>query len=279
MSQENDFEGITIVSAFFDINRENYVAYSRTVDAYINSFLRYLDMKYTMVIFIDDRYLHRLLKYYDSCLFKNKIFIPINKEWLCENIYAWKQLERDKSIINSNYYKNFLHERILSGHPENIYSEYNIVNHSKIDFINYALKNNYIMNDFVCWSDFGYYNSILNNNSELFPTTILDINKFNVEKINVMLYNDITKEDKNILDVAKNGKVTITGTFYGGPCKLMGIFQELYHQSLDELYSHNISDDDQHVLLRCYLKKPDLFELFKEHNRWPRGLNFFQCNG
>ena len=32
----------------------------------------------------------------------NKFFIPINKEWMDKNIYAWQQLHKSKKIMESN---------------------------------------------------------------------------------------------------------------------------------------------------------------------------------
>ena len=230
----------------------------------MKAFYNYLDMDYKMIIFIDDRYLHQILEYYEKCKFKNKKFVSINKQWLFNNIYAWKQLDKDTRIMTSEFYKTLVEHRIMMGKPETIYSEYNIVNHSKIDFINYAINNNYVDDEFIFWSDFGYYNSILDNKRESFPTNILDLKKFNPKKINCMIRDNILPEDNNMINILLSGKVTLIGTFFGGPVNIMKQFQDLYHSCLEELYINNISDDDQHVLLRCYLKNPDFFQLFQD---------------
>lgn len=261
-------DSATLVTAFYDIGRGNFKKYGRTSEEYVKAFYNYLDMEYKMIIFIDDRYLQPILTYYETCKFKNKKFIPINKNWLVDNIYAWKQLEKDKRIITSEFYKTLLEHRIAMNKPETLYSEYNIVNHSKIDFINYSIDNGYVNDKYVFWSDFGYYHSILDNNKTFFPNTILDTRKFSPTKINCMIRDNILPQDNNILDIALSGKVTIIGTFYGGHISIMKQFQELYHSCLEELYSNNISDDDQHVLLRCYLKNPDFFQLYKDMERF-----------
>lgn len=255
---------ITLVSAFFDIGRDNFKNYNRSTDEYLKAFFNYLDMEYKMIIFIDDRYLHRVLEYYEKCKFKNKKFVSINKQWLFNNIYAWKQLDKDTRIMTSEFYKTLVEHRIMMGKPETIYSEYNIVNHAKIDFINYAINNNYVDDEFIFWSDFGYYNSILDNKRESFPTNILDMKKLNPKKINCMIRDHILPEDSNMINILLSGKVALIGTFFGGPVNIMKQFQDLYHSCLEELYINNISDDDQHVLLRCYLKNTDFFQLFQD---------------
>ena len=39
-----------------------------------------------------------------------------------------------------------------------------------------------------------------------------------------------------------------------------------------------VFDDDQHLMLRCYFKRPDLFQLFLNDEKWPVGLSYFQKN-
>ena len=50
-----------------------------------------------------------------------------------------------------------VNNRIKQGYIENISAEYNCITHSKIDFINYAVKNGFVNQGMVCWSDFGIY--------------------------------------------------------------------------------------------------------------------------
>ena len=218
-----------------------------------------------MIVFIDTKFIHHFVQS------EKILFIPIDISFLEKNIYAWKNLDKTKIIMNSDIYKNLLENRIKNGHPENIYSEYNCINHAKIDFINYALP--FIKTSFICWSDFGYHSSILNNEPSLFPTNTLDINLFNIDLINTQIINKIGNYDP--IDTLVNGHVTFTGSFYGLPKKLVPSFQELYHTCLEELYSMGISDDDQHVLFCCFNKKPELFDN-KSFNSWPNSLTYFQ---
>ena len=124
---------------------------------------------------------------------------------------------------------------------------------------------------------------------------IVDLNKLNktdISAIDPLFIQDVSKSETKLLlsfDLSKyivsssNLIVSLksgsfTGSFYGLPTKLVPQFQELYHSCIDELYSLGISDDDQHVLLRCYCKNPSLFQLYLSENKWPEGLNYFQKN-
>jgi hypothetical protein len=285
---------ITIVTAFFDIDRKSWNSeHKRDASFYINSFLNYLDYSYDMVCYIDDRYIENILEKYKKSPYKNKMFIPINMKWLLENIDAWKKLEIDKEIINSNKYKELLQNRLhfmypngipetnRTNHlfPENEFSEYNIINHSKIDFIVHAINNNFINSKYTCWSDFGYFNSQHQGNSSTFPKSTLDINKFNEKKVSFILRRQINDIDTNMEYTLIFAPEVFTGTFFGGPTELMFSLQKLYHECIDELYYNFISDDDQHVYLRCCIKNPELFDLHViESIEWPKGLTIFSIS-
>ena len=268
----NNTNNIILISAFFDINRSSWNSiYNRSPECYIDSFKNYINMGYKMIVFIDEKYFHLFQK---NC---NITFICINEEWLQNNSVSWKQFDIANNIMNSDSYCNLLKLRISNKHPENIYPKYNIINHAKIDFIHYAITNNLIPdNTFICWSDFGYYNSILNNNPNKFPTYLLDINKLNVNKLNFCLRNTLIDSDNDVINTLVNARETFTGSFFGGPIDKMLELYDLYHFCLNDLYNKNISDDDQHVYLRCFINKPELFELFVTNAEWPTALTYFQ---
>lgn len=268
---------LVIVSAFLDIDRQNWSKYQRTVENYILSFSNYFNYSNKMVVFVDDKYIKEIQLLYNNSSHNNAIFIPINTEWMSKNIYAWQQLNISKSIMESENYKFLLKDRIVNGSPENIYPEYNTINHSKIDFICYAINNNLINSDsFICWSDFGYFHSILHNNPSNYPVASIDITKFKSDKLTFCLRNKIDNNDRNIIYTLVNAPEKFTGSFFAGPTNLMLKIQFLYHTSLKEMYDNNISDDDQHIYLRCFLKEPQLFNLYLDTCKWPEALCYFE---
>jgi hypothetical protein len=275
---KHNIKDLVIVTSFLDINRENWInSYKRTTTQYIESFTNYFNYPNKMIIFIDDKYFDKIKELYKNSSHNNSILIPINKQWMSENIYAWQQLDISTNIMYSDYYKNLLHKRIQNGNPENIYPDYNAINHSKIDFICYAINNNLIKkDDLICWSDFGYFNSILHNNPNKYPLFSIDIQKFNINKLSFCLRNKLNNLDEDMIYTLLNAPEKFTGSFFAGPGNLMVKLQELYHQSLNELYINNISDDDQHIYLRCFLKEPQLFNLYLDSTKWPEGLNYFE---
>ena len=274
----NNTKELVIVSAFLDINREKWsTSYKRTARDYILSFTNYFNYNTKMLVFIDDKYIEELKEIYNNSLHNNTIFIPINNDWMTKHIYAWQLLDISKHIMQSDKYTNLVKDRIACGNPENIYADYNAINHSKIDFICYAINNNLINRDsFICWSDFGYFNSILHNNPSEYPNNHLDITKFNPNKLSFCLRNKLDNKDQDTIYTLVNAPEKFTGSFFSGPSNLMLKLQKLYHTSLKELYNNNISDDDQHIYLKCFLKEPNLFNLYLDSYKWPKGLCYFE---
>lgn len=277
---DNNINSITLVTAFFDIGRESWNSYQRTPEYYLESFNKmvcsYLYQK--IIVFIDDKYMNNpIITKIINKPDKNKIFVPINMDWLYKNTDSWKKNNISQRIMDSEEYKTLLSERISRGYPENIYSEYNTINHSKIDFIKYSIDNNLINeSELICWCDFGYYSSILHNNPSEYPESSLDLNKFNLTKLNFFIMNEIDEKDTDMTYTLLIAKEIFTGSFFAGSTKLMLELHELYHICLDELYRNNISDDDQHVYLKCYLKNRDIFQLFLSKHKWPQVLTAFQ---
>jgi hypothetical protein len=275
-NKNKNFDKIVMVTCFFDIGRNNWKYLNRTPDYYLDSLKKMILLysKEKIIIFMDDKYFDNEIIKTISENYKNILIIKINLNWLNENCDSWKKNYISEKIMNSNEYKkNVIHR---PGSPENLYSEYNTINHSKIDLIKYSINNNLINdNEFICWCDCGYFKSILHNNPDEFPNSYLDINKFNLNKLNFCLRNEIVEKDSDMIYTLINAPETFTGSFFAGSKEMMLKLHELYHICLNELYENNISDDDQHVYLRCYLKNKELFELFISNKKWPDALVYF----
>ena len=257
---------ITLVTAFFDIGRSDWDSYfKRDTETYIQSFLNFMDTEYRMVIFMDSRYINRIPKS------ENKILIPIDISFLHEHC-SWKYLKVDREIMESEKYKNLVSDRIKRGHGENVSSEYNLINHSKIDFIKYA-KDHSLLSDYVCWVDFGYHNAICQNDPHKFPLGVLDQNKFDKTRATFCIVSEPKEYDpfKTLISAPD----IFTGSFYGIPGNLIHTLHGFYHESLQELYNLGISDDDQHVWLHFFTKNSELFHLTL-FNEWPNGLKYFE---
>lgn len=263
---------VTLVTFFYDINREQWNGFSKNmINDYLITFGEYLKYDYRIIVYIDKRYYDKLISMYE--INQNVIIYTIDENWLKENIWAWSKLEREREIMNSIEYKSLVMDRILIGYPENTKPEYTIITHSKIDIINYAIENDTIDCEYYMWVDFGYFQ---NRTSEKYMPNSGKINMdlLNLDTVNICSVNKIDENDRDILYTLKKAPEKIGAyLFFGNKIKLKE-FQLLCHKWLEYFQSINIADDEQHLWLQCFFEKP---ELFTEHvfGEWHLGLKKF----
>ena len=262
----------TIVTAFVYISRESWQTSSRETEHYFQCFEEFFFQPYKMVVFIDDRYANKVYelkeKYNDT---KMKV-IPINEEWMKKNIWCWNLLDKESEIMNSQSYFNLVKNRYTD--PEVRYPKYTLVNHAKIDFVCNAIDNNLVEDELVAWADFGCRKNT--DSSTYKPFNKFNFNLIDVNKLNACIMKDIVESDKDIIHQMVHQNPTITGGFFMGNKAVLKKYQELYHITLLTFQFYNLADDDQHILLRCYLQCPELFKLRHTNNEWNLCYTFFE---
>uniref|UniRef100_A0A6C0D0L8 Uncharacterized protein n=1 Tax=viral metagenome TaxID=1070528 RepID=A0A6C0D0L8_9ZZZZ len=257
---------ICYVSVYLDIGRSKWNKYPRTFEDYLERFLPYFTLFSSesekdqhMILFIDDRY----TKFLESHINSNTRIhlIPINLEWMKTNLPMWQTLEIEKNIMNSESYKKLISHR--SECPETYCAEYTLINHCKIDFMNYVIDNICTDSIMYAWTDFGFF-----SRDYLIPKRLLDINKFDLSKINYTLLNDFTEYDRDVYYTLMHAPERIGGFFFCGSKNSMKKYGELYHYALNYYQSNNIADDDQALAQFCYFRNPDMFNFVYKSPIW-----------
>ena len=260
---------ITLVSMFYDIGRENWNLYPRKVQEYISAFEKFLDYDYKMIVFIDDKYIDKLQ---EKVVGSKITLIPINEEWVLSNLWSWSKLDREKEIMSSSKYKKLVQHRIDKNYPENINPYYTILTHSKIDVVNYVIDNNLTLDNYIAWVDFGYFHN--KTSEEFLPTGPLDLNKFDLDKVNICLINSITDRDEDIIYSLQYAPEKIGAYFFFADREKMQEFQTICHKWLIKFQENGIADDEQAIWLQCYFENPDLFKTHIFY-KWHRALKEF----
>jgi hypothetical protein len=144
--------------------------------------------------------------------------------------------------------------------PETYCPEYNIMQHSKIDFVCYAIDNKLSDAKYFAWTDFGYFK----NDAMIYQKgkNTLDINRFKLDKINFQTINPVDERDNSIAYTITYAPEKIGGFFYMGSRSQLKIYQSIYHEIYDDFHRLGLVDDDQHFMIRCYFKRKDLFHLW-----------------
>jgi hypothetical protein len=262
---------ICYISAYLDIGRSTWEKNTRrTFDEYMEDFMPYISLMsksdgniHCMIVYIDEKY-YETLKNKISTLLPIKL-IPINEEFMKKNT-IYSKIEKETEILNSVSYKTRFKTRLNS--PENNNPKYTLINHSKIDFVVNAMLLE--KSEYFCWCDFGYFKNFVNKNVNL-----LDYKKFNEEKITYTLINHLDDKDKDILYTMLNAPEKIGGFFFFGRRDILLKYQLLYHETHRWFQENELVDDDQHLVLLCYYKNPELFDL-KFLGGWHRAFDAFQ---
>src|SRR5437764_784195 len=123
------------VTAFLDINRDDWSTFSRSFDDYLESFTPYINLfennkDYKLVVYIDKKHYNKLL---DLCIVDNIYVYPIDEEFLLQNSILWQRLPLETEIITSEKYKTEFKHRLQ--YPENNNPKYTLINHAKVDFV------------------------------------------------------------------------------------------------------------------------------------------------
>jgi hypothetical protein len=259
---------ICYVSAFLDLGRENWNSFSRSFEDYFRAFLPLTDLiekeNAKLVLFMDKRYSHRVRE----LNVKNIILVEIDREFMSEKSGLWKRIEREKEIVNSEFYKSLVSHRLTF--PENTNAEYTMINHAKIDFVGMAVD--MVEEEYFCWVDFGYF-----KNPESIPKRLLDIGKLSTNTVNYTLINPIDSFDSNIIYTLRFAPEKIGGFFFFGDRGSLLEYKKVYYDIHEKFQKMGIVDDDQHIVLQCYFNAPDLFTLH-ELGGWHRALTAFQAS-
>lgn len=247
---------ICYVTAFLDLNRDDWSYFSRSKQSYIDSF-------YKLAELFDKEEKNKLIVYCDDTIklnsYKNVTVIYINREWLRNNT-IWSRIDREKEICYNNEFIA-LTEKVRTFPEINNY-EYTMINHCKIDFIYNSFSPEF---DYYCWVDFGYVSkgSII---------ALLDIEKMVVDKINYCVVNQPCYNKSAHFHLIVAPEIICGSWFFGRKDKLLE-YRCLYHIIHSKFQSANIIDDDQHLALQCWYSQPNLFALH-ELGEWHRTFDY-----
>lgn len=237
----------TFITAFYDIGRNNWSNYKRTVNDYISYFSKIASMEANMVIFCDEKNKLEIQKIRPE----SEITQIITKKFE-ELEYVQKYLKLVSNVMNSEEFKKNI---IFSDIPEMLYPEYNIINFNKISFVQDSISK--FDTKTYGWIDFGYGHGKV------------DI------KVTPDFCESVTKDDKIYMSCLKkpqentlynrpsyfNNDVCITGSSFIGTKKSICEFKSLMEQVIEKSLEMNLTDDDQTMYNMCYLINKNLFNL------------------
>ena len=240
---------ITIVTAFYDIGRENWKYYQRKTAYYFECFERLCQLKNKIIVFSELKF----KSYFDEIIHNKKSDLIVVYEDIFEsNRELLSKIEKSQKFLQK--------KGGLCGNgnpPEYWCPEYVLVNYLKSYFCISAIEKISNMNDIVSWIDFGY----LKKQKQIPDSKIWKYNF--TDKIHLWNIQDIP-EVVNITKTIKNNTVYIQGCHIVCTKNKWYDLNNLMKQQLNNLFSYSLVDDDQTLLLLSYISDPQKFCLHKE---------------
>lgn len=242
-------ENITIVTAFYDIGREDWSSYSRKNEEYFRCFKLLCQLKNKIIVFSQSKFKKQfddiidniksdLIVFYDDKIIDNELYIKkINK--------IQKSPEYLDGILTPNC-------------PEYWNPYYVYVNFLKSDFCLEAIKRVPEIGDFVSWIDFGYVKK-----QEQIPNSKLWSYDFD-DKIHFWCIKDIPQEI-NLVHTIKTNTVYIQGCHIVATKNKWIILNELMNNQIEYLFLNNLIDDDQTLMLMSYISDIKNFKIHIEN--------------
>jgi hypothetical protein len=248
-------EEIIFITSFKDINRSNWEHYNRSTDGYIDYFCTLANnIKYKLIVYVENDIKDIIIARQDFN--ENIIFEHLNSV----DTFLNRFIENDKKIIESEIYKNKIPD-YRKNSPEHLYSDYNLINHSKINFVKDVKKKNpnYL---FYAWIDFGRMNESIDNIPIDINISLIPTNKITYHFVNDPPLHKISEEE-----MLKSHAIYLLGSSYIVPNNLVEYFESLWESKLLEWQEKYITDDDQNLVLQLYFDNPELFYGIK-NEKW-----------
>lgn len=250
---------ITVVSAFFNINRQAWKKFERTEDQYFEYFKGWAKLKNLIIVYCETENMkNKILSFRKSIGLEEKTIVH-----LVDDI---RKIDPEllTSIKRATENKVQQGARLFDKNPEVWNADYDYVMLLKMWCVQDAVSRGET-DDMVAWMDFGYNHggAILDINSDFNFTWKYDF----PEKINVFLVQEL--DDRPIFDIVCTMDTYIMGTVIVGAANLWNRFWNLMRNCMIELNDCGLTDDDQNIILMSYRKCPELFNTYMSNWQLP----------
>lgn len=246
---------ITIVTAFFDIGRNNisdglpgYL--KRSNNTYFSHFSKLATLENEMVIFTSREFKEKILSLRQG-----------KKTTLVEFDFHNKLNYIKKQITNIQNNPDFI-AKVNPNQINNIEywsSDYVILTNLKTYFVNKAIKENLVSHAQIAWVDFGYVRE---------EKTLNHVKnwqyQFNKDKVHFFSIDKNIKTIDSFQQVNNfifNNQVYLIGGCIVASKPKWNEFLHTLFTCQKELLKQNIIDDDQGLNIMCLWKNPDLFQV------------------
>ncbi len=245
---------ITLVTCFYNIGREQWSSYSRSVDKYFENCVKVLKQKYPLFIFTTEEYRERCIeirKQVDPYLTYTKVVvIPLEQLFLYDKLDLIKQVQ----INNLGNILGAIHSR----EPEFTVPEYIIIISNKLKFMKQVATDNLYGSQIFQWIDFGIHANIISEtcNDRIFDTIMYKSGKIRIVGFVV----PTTISDR--MSYYNSHNSTLAAGLFGGDVKTICTLSDLYDEEFNTMIQSGLMNQEQYILYYILCKQTEFFDYF-----------------
>jgi len=250
----------TIVTAFFDINREKN-GDGRKIDDYLDWIKKTLQLNCNLYVVTENKFVNFIKQH------RPPGYPLIIIEDILENASYYKYLPRMKEIVESDEYK----KRIA--YPDRVeckLPEYNIIQYSKFGWLKRAINENPFKSDYFFWMDIGisrfFYNMKPTN---YYPSQNNQLLIQSGDKFLVQQRHDLQSYpiDENFIWKADN---LFKGGMFGGKKEIvLEVERKVEEVFNNEMLDKRCVNNEQLSLALLWKQNPELFNVVPDIQRHP----------
>ncbi|MCU9612324.1 hypothetical protein OEV98_01955 [Caldibacillus lycopersici] len=243
---------ISIVTAYFHINRENWKGFERSTEDYLAYFDFWARIQNNLIVYTNRHTASEVLSIRKKYNLDHK-----TKVIIVEDIYSIDE-ELYQSIVRTIANPFFRKFRLRPTNPETIIPEYIYLTLLKSWFVKDAIQKGYVAGK-VAWLDFGFNHGgkCYSESSEFDFLWEFDFD----EKINLFTLRDI--DDTPIFEIVRKMEDYITAGLIVAPDFLWIKLWKLTREAELVLNKSGMADDEQTIMVMVYRENPEIFTLHK----------------
>lgn len=256
----------TIVTALYNINRENFSNWGRKWEQYRSYFRNILSLNCKMVIFVEkdmEDFVIQNRRGIDPSLENTKLIVlPLQESTF------FKYKDRIQEVMNNINFKTGL---VAPDTPEVNYPMYDVVIYSKFFFLKQASDINYFNSDYFMWLDAGcmHHTFPQEYKNRVFPNTN-KLNSIDASKIYITCRSLPESSDLNLPIFLKSHINRFDAHIIGCNKENIYFLYDFLHEFMEYMLNNNLIDCEQSALAICYLRNKDKFNLL--YGNWYAGF-------
>jgi len=252
-----DIKSPVIVTALYDIGRDNWEKFTQSYGGYIHWMERTLSLNANIVIYTQSRFKDEIETYrrkYDPEFEKTILIVQELEELEAYKMYNQKL----NDLMFSDVFLTKAHFDV----PEMTKPLYNVIMFNKVFWLKDTVDKGYFNNDLVIWADAGGLREPVERYANIVWPNLERLNQCDPNKITYFSHNanfDVWDKQFHSLSQIRN----IQGTAFFVPSKLIDFLVTEITTTIDESIDGQYIGSDEKIFDIAYVRNKDMYKLIK----------------